>query len=69
MVDEAVGAEDVERQILVWMGPAFAIPLLTDGAGFAIGVEQESLVGRRQHITKNLSADFGGDPEQGRIAV
>ena len=63
MVDEAVGAEDVERQILVWMGPAFAIPLLTDGAGFAIGVEKESLVGRRQYITEDFAADLGGNPE------
>jgi hypothetical protein len=54
VIYETVGAEDVERQILVRMRPAFLVPLSADGGGVAVGIEEEPLASRRE----NVSEDF-----------
>lgn len=46
VINEAVDTQDVERQVPVWVWPAFAIPLLADNVRIAVGVEQKSFVGR-----------------------
>ena len=62
MVDEPVCSQNVESQ-LVRVRSALAIPFLSDGGGVAIGVEQESLSGRGEHIAKDFAADFGGNAQ------
>lgn len=59
VVDQAVDAKYVEGQILVRMRPTFAIPLFADDIRIAIGVEQESLVGRWQDVSEYLASYFG----------
>lgn len=45
VIDEAVDTQDVERQVPVWVWPAFAVPLLADDVRIAVRVEQKSSVG------------------------
>jgi hypothetical protein len=45
VVNKAVGAKDIERQVLIRVWPTLAIPLLADDGRVAVGIKQESFIG------------------------
>ena len=51
MVDEATGPNNIESEVLVGVRSTLAVPLLTGHSRIAVGVDDESVVGRRKDIS------------------
>ena len=68
MVDEAVGAEDIQPN-LVRVGATLAVPLFGDDSRITVGIQTKFLVGGWQHISENLAPNLRRNAKQRRKVV
>lgn len=69
VINETANAENVESEVFVGVRSALPVPRFADYSRIAIGVEDESAVGRRKNISQDFAADLRWDPQKWWIGV